>query len=46
MTEAQYLAGLVLLLIGFNIGFYEAGKGLTVADFKQIVARLVRKERK
>jgi len=46
MTEAQYLVGLVLLLIGFNIGFHEAGKGLTSSDVKQVFARLARKVRK
>lgn len=37
MNEIEYLFGLILLLFGFNIGYYEASKGLTFDDFKKIV---------
>jgi len=32
MTGLEYLCGLIVLLFGFNIGYYEAGKGLTNED--------------
>ncbi len=45
ITEAEYLIGLVLLLVGFNVGFHEAGKGLTLTDLKDIFARLIQRVR-
>lgn len=46
MNELEYLFGLVLLLFGFNLGYYEAGKGLTLEDFKKILELVLRKLRK
>ncbi|NIR50310.1 hypothetical protein GWO43_17505 [candidate division KSB1 bacterium] len=46
MTELEYLCGLILLLIGFNLGYYEAGKGLVLDDFKKMVRQVVSKVRK
>ena len=36
MTGFEYLCGLIVLLFGFNIGYYEAGKGLTNSDLKNL----------
>lgn len=46
MTELEYLCGLILLLFGFNIGYYEAGKGLTIEDFKNLYKKVASKFRK
>lgn len=46
MNELQYLCGLILLLIGFNIGYYESRKGLTVEDFKRTFRLVLRKFRR
>ncbi|MFQ5651555.1 MAG: hypothetical protein ACE5IY_16590 [bacterium] len=46
MTGLEYFFGLILLLLGFNVGFHEAGKGLTVDDFKRFVQPLLKKMRR
>ena len=46
MTELEYLCGLVVLLLGFNLGYYEADKGLQMKDFKKIGNRFLAKFRK
>ena len=46
MTELEYLCGLIVLLFGFNIGYYEAGKGLTNEDFKNLYKKVLGKLKK
>lgn len=46
MTELEYLCGIVLLLFGFNLGYYEAGKGLTLEDIKSVFKLVLGKFRK
>ena len=43
MTELEYLCGLIVLLFGFNIGYYEAGKGLTNEDLKNLYKKALGK---
>lgn len=43
MTGTEYLFGLILLILGFNLGFNEANKGLTFEDLKKMVQTLRRK---
>lgn len=45
MNEIEYFCGLILILIGFNIGFYESRKGLTLDDFKSILKLVLSKFR-
>jgi len=46
MTGLEYLCGLIVLLVGFNIGYYEAGKGLTNEDLKNLYKKVVGKLKK
>ena len=46
MTELEYFCGLIVLLFGFNIGYYEAGKGLTVEDCKNFYKKIANKFKK
>ena len=46
MTGLEYLCGLIVLLLGFNIGYYEAGKGLTNEDLKTLYKKVVGKIKK
>ncbi|MCH8954371.1 hypothetical protein IIA28_03480 [candidate division KSB1 bacterium] len=46
MTGLEYLCGLIVLLFGFNIGYYEAGKGLTNEDLKNLYKKVVGKLKK
>jgi len=46
MTGLEYLCGLIVLLLGFNIGYYEAGKGLTNEDLKNLYKRVAGKLKK
>ena len=46
MTGFEYLCGLIVLLFGFNIGYYEAGKGLTNEDLKNLYKKVVGKIKK
>ncbi len=46
MTGLEYLCGLIVLLFGFNIGYYEAGKGLTNEDFKNLYKKVLGKLKK
>ena len=46
MTGLEYLCGLIVLLFGFNIGYYEAGKGLTIEDLKNLYKKIVSKLKK
>jgi len=46
MTGLEYLCGLIVLLLGFNIGYYEAGKGLTNEDFKKFYKKVAGKLKK
>ncbi len=46
MSGLEYLFGLVLLLVGFNLGYYEAGKGLSFEEIKKLVKPIVRKVKK
>ena len=46
MTGLEYFTGLIVLLIGFNIGFREAGKGLSAADLKRMIQPLLNKLRR
>ena len=41
MSGLEYLCGLVVLLFGFNIGYYEAGKGLTNEDLKNLYKKVL-----
>ena len=43
MTGFEYLCGLIVLLFGFNIGYYEAGKGLTNEDLKNLYKKVLGK---
>ena len=43
MTGFEYLCGLMVLLFGFNIGYYEAGKGLTNEDLKSLYKKVLGK---
>ena len=43
MTGFEYLCGLIVLLFGFNIGYYEAGKGLTNGDLKNLYKKVLGK---
>lgn len=43
MTILEYFCGLAVLLLGFNIGFYEAGKGLNLEDLKKIYRLVLNK---
>ena len=45
MTGFEYLCGLALLLLGFNIGYYEAGKGLKLTELKEWLRPLIDKIR-
>ena len=46
MTGLEYLCGLIVLLLGFNIGYYEAGKGLTNEDLKNLYKKVADKLKK
>jgi len=46
MTGLEYLCGLIVLLLGFNIGYYEAGKGLTNEDLKNLYKKVAGKLKK
>ena len=46
MTGLEYLCGLIVLLFGFNIGYYEAGKGLTNEDLKNLYKKVAGKLKK
>ena len=46
MTGLEYLCGLIVLLFGFNIGYYEAGKGLTNEDLKNLYKKVADKLKK
>ena len=46
MTGLEYLCGLIVLLLGFNIGYYEAGKGLTKEDLKTLYKKVADKLKK
>ena len=46
MTGFEYFCGLVVLLFGFNIGYYEAGKGLTNEDLKNLYKKVLGKPKK
>lgn len=46
MTELEYIVGLVILLLGFNLGYYESNKGLTLRDFKRLFQQVANKIRK
>lgn len=46
MTEIEYLFGLVLLLLGFNLGYYESDKGLTIKDVRHFFGWVTGKFRK
>ncbi len=46
MTGLEYLCGLIVLLLGFNIGYYEAGKGLTNEDLKTFYKKVAGKLKK
>ncbi|TDI96269.1 MAG: hypothetical protein E2O76_12140 [Caldithrix sp.] len=46
MTGLEYLCGLIVLLFGFNIGYYEAGKGLSNEDLKNLYKKVVGKLKK
>lgn len=43
MTVLEYFCGLALFLLGFNLGIYEAGKGIAFDDLKQLWQSLKRK---
>ena len=40
MNEFEFLLGIVLLLLGFNLGYREGYSGLSLKDFKKIGKRL------
>jgi len=46
MSGLEYLCGLIVLLFGVNIGYYEAGKGLTNEDLKNLYKKVVGKLKK
>ena len=46
MTGLEYLYGLIVLLLGFNIVYYEAGKGLTNEDLKNLYKKVAGKLKK
>ncbi len=46
MSELEFLCGLILLILGFNIGYYEANKGLTLEDFKKMLKVITDKIKK
>ena len=46
MSGFEYLCGLIVLLFGFNIGYYEAGKGLTNEELKSLYRKVVGKLKK
>jgi len=46
MTGLEYFCGLIVLLLGFNIGYYEAGKGLTNEDLKNLYKKVAGKLKK
>ena len=46
ITGLEYLCGLIVLLLGFNIGYYEAGKGLTNEDLKNLYKKVAGKLKK
>lgn len=43
MTFLEYLCGLALFLFGFNFGFYEAGRGLKLDEFKKLYRAFLQK---
>lgn len=46
MTEFEYFCGLVLLILGFNIGYHEAGKGLSFEDLRNISQKVFKRVRR
>ena len=45
MKELEFLLGLVLLLVGFNVGYYEAGKGLRLEDLRKLSKTILKRNR-
>ena len=43
MSELEPIFGLILLLIGFHVGYYESDKGLTLREFKTIAKKILNK---
>ncbi|MFQ5604420.1 MAG: hypothetical protein ACE5HS_14215 [bacterium] len=43
MHEVEYLFGIIVLVIGFHIGYRESLKGLTTEDFKKLFKIIRRK---
>lgn len=37
MTGIEYLCGMALLLLGLNVGFYEARKGLKLKELQELI---------
>ena len=46
MNKVDFLLGLILLLIGFAIGYHEAQNGITFEDFKKFYILVVKKLKK
>jgi len=42
MKELEYLGGLMLLILGFNIGFREAEKGMSIKDMKHLLGKILK----
>jgi len=43
MTELEFLVALFLLLIGFNLGYHEADKGLSLQELKGMAKKVILK---
>lgn len=43
MTQLEYFVGLLLLLLGLNLGYYEAKQGLQMEDLKRMLKPLLTK---
>ncbi len=46
VKEIEFLVSLILLLLGFNLGYYEAGKGMNLSELKRMGRTLRKKVRK
>ena len=40
MTEFEYCIAFLFLMIGFNIGYRESNKGLSLDDFKSLFIQI------
>ncbi len=43
MTGIEYVAGMILLMLGLNLGYHEAKRGLSLSDIKRFLRERSRK---